>query len=419
VIDEEQGPISLDDIRARNDAVMPIDRPTRPMVPVRRRGLVAVAAAAVVLLVVGGLALLTLVGGSESPVATTPPSDPVSSSTWSRVPHDEAVFGGDGAQEMSGVTVGGPGLVAVGSDGFGALETYLRTRPWGRHAAVWTSTDGITWSRVPHDESVFGGGGMRSVVAGGPGLVAVGVGDTSVAAVWTSVDGITWSRVPHDEAVFGGEGNQEMNSVTAGGPGLVAVGVGGTPASGRLYSRGAGAAAVWTSVDGLTWSRVPHDEAVFGPASNQEMNSVTAGGPGLVAVGWDGIGDFSSVLRDPGSAVVWTSVDGITWSRVPHDESVFGPADKRQKITSVTVGGPGLVAVGTERGQDEGVGVRAAVWTSVDGITWSRVPHDEAVFGAETSQWMWSVTAGGPGLVAIGNAFQVDGAHAAAWKWGD
>jgi hypothetical protein len=200
---------------------------------------------------------------------------------------------------------------------------------------------------------------MRSVVAGGPGLVAVGVGDTSVAAVWTSVDGITWSRVPHDEAVFGGEGNQEMNSVTA-------------------------------------------------------------GGPGLVAVGWDGIGDFSSVLRDPGSAVVWTSVDGITWSRVPHDESVFGPADKRQKITSVTVGGPGLVAVGTERiGQDEGIGVRAAVWTSVDGITWSRVPHDEAVFDAELGQWMWSVTAGGPGLVAIGNAFQVDGAHAAAWKWGD
>ena len=157
------------------------------------------------------------------------------------------------------------------------------------------------------------------------------------------------------------------------------------------------------------------------------MNSVTAGGPGLVAVGWDGVGDFSSVLRDPNSAVVWTSVDGITWSRVPHDEAVFGTADKGQNMTSVTVGGPGLVAVGTERiGPDEAVGMvaedhipdrfRAAVWTSVDGITWSRVPHDEAVFGAETGQWMWGVTAGGPGLVAIGNVFQGD---AAAWKWGD
>ena len=322
VIDDEQGPIAVDDVRARNDAVMPIDRPARPLIPVRRGWLVAVAAATVVLLVVGGLTLLTRVAGTESPVATTPPTDPVSSPTWSRVPHDEAVFGGVGGQrmrgvvaggpglvavgeervngaavwtsvdgitwsriphdesvfgregdqemsdqEMSGVTVGGPGLVAVGSDGLGALGPYLRTRPGGagsRHAAVWTSTDGITWSRVAHDEAVFGGGGMRSVTAGGPGLVAVGVGDTSVAAVWTSVDGITWSRVPHDEAVFGGG---EMNSVTAGGPGLVAVGVGGT-----------GVAAVWTSADGLTWSRVPHDEAVFATASNQEMNSPSGSG---------------------------------------------------------------------------------------------------------------------------------------------
>jgi hypothetical protein len=253
---------------------------------------------------------------------------------------------------------------------------------------------------------------MRSVVAGGPGLVAVGVGDTGGAAVWTSVDGITWSRVAHDEAVFGGG---EMNSVTVGGPGLVAVGSAGVAAV------SAGVAAVWTSVDGITWSRVPHDEAVFSTTGNQvmsrvqKMNSVTAGGPGLVAVGWSGVGDFSSVLRDPGSAMVWTSPDGITWSRVAHDEAVFGTADKAQGMTSVAVGGPGLVAVGTERvGQDEAVGVRAAVWTSVDGITWSRVPHDEAVFGAETGQWMWGVTAGGPGLVAIGNE-----RHAAVWKWGD
>ncbi len=36
---------------------------------------------------------------------------------------------------MNGVTVGGPGLVAVGNDGF--------------DAAVWISSDGVTWSRVP------------------------------------------------------------------------------------------------------------------------------------------------------------------------------------------------------------------------------------------------------------------------------
>jgi hypothetical protein len=109
---------------------------------------------------------------------------------------------------MSSVTAGGPGLVAVGSDG----------HPDAENAVVWTSPDGVTWSRVPHNEVVFGGGAeMSSVTVGGPGLVAVGG-----ATVWTSPDGITWSRAPHNGAVFGGE--VEMRSVTAGGPGLVAVG---------------------------------------------------------------------------------------------------------------------------------------------------------------------------------------------------
>ncbi|NOY57198.1 MAG: hypothetical protein GXP34_14620 [Actinobacteria bacterium] len=36
---------------------------------------------------------------------------------------------------------------------------------------------------------------------------------------------MTWTRVAGEEAVFGGAGDQVMLSVTAGGPGLVAVGM--------------------------------------------------------------------------------------------------------------------------------------------------------------------------------------------------
>jgi hypothetical protein len=155
-----------------------------------------------------------------------------------------------------------------------------------------------------------------------------------------------WMRVTHDEAVFGGSEGQSMTSVTSGGPGLVAVGWDG----GSLVG---GSAAVWTSTDGLVWSRVPHDEAVFGGSESQSMTSVTTGGPGLVAVGWDG----GSLVR--GSAAVWTSTDGLIWSRVPHDEMVFGGGGE-QSMTSVTSGGPGLVAVGWDGSL---VGGRAAVWT--------------------------------------------------------
>jgi len=326
---------------------------------------------------------------------------------WSRVPDDEAVFGGARGQWMKSVTVGGPGLVAVGSVG----------NDGDADAAVWTSVDGITWSRVPHDETVFGGARgqwMSSVTVGGPGLVAVGWDarfsdfeydatpsewmqwgeEPGAAAVWTSVDGITWSRVAHDETVFGADGYSRMNSVTAGGPGLVAVG--------SVRNDGDSAvAAVWTSVDGIIWSRVPHDGAVFGgsgtiqsPQLWQEMKSVTVGGPGLVAVGGHSGTD----------AAVWTSVDGLTWSRVPHDETVFGPRGG-QGMSSVTAGGPGLVAVGYEQLGDDvpsGRARDAAVWTSVDGITWSRVPHDVEVFGGTGNQRMHSVTAAGAGLVAVG-----------------
>jgi hypothetical protein len=165
---------------------------------------------------------------------------------------------------------------------------------------------------------------------------------------------------------------------------------------------------VWTSVDGITWSRVPHDEAVFGGVDEQSMFSVTVGGPGLVAVGWDGSDeDFD--------AAVWTSVDGITWSRVPHNEAVFGGAST-QKIQAVTVTGSGLVAVGRDGpGSDSNPPAppnHAAVWTSVDGIIWSRVPHDEAVFGGGAGYSMGSVTVGGPGLVATG---QDDRGHVTIW----
>ena len=95
----------------------------------------------------------------------------------------------------------------------------------GAGIAVWTSVDGIKWSRVAHDETVFGEASVFSVIEGGPGLVAVGSTEPSNnrsrlfnvdAVVWTSVDGIAWSRVPHDETVFGGDENQLINELNFG-----------------------------------------------------------------------------------------------------------------------------------------------------------------------------------------------------------
>ena len=255
------------------------------------------------------------------------------------------------------------------------------------------------WSLVQHDEAVLGGEDdlrINSVTVGGPGLVAVGSagsGDDGDAAVWISVDGVTWSRVPHDELIFGGDGQQAMNSVTAGGPGLVAVGHNGVAAP-RSGDSGDGVAVVWTSVDGFTWARVPDDPDVFGEESDIGMFGVTVGGPGVVAVG-GAVHDWHN-----GDAAVWTSIDGVRWSRVSHDDAIFGGYGA-QRMNSVTSGGPGLIAVGSNAA---GFVSKKVVWTSTDGIVWSPVPHDVAVFVGERDLRINSVTVGGPGFVAVGSA---------------
>jgi len=155
----------------------------------------------------------------------------------------------------------------------------------------------------------------------------------------------------------------EVDAVTPGGPGLVAVG-----------TDSPGIPTVWTSADGLTWNPV-HQE---GPGDY--MRDVTAGGPGLVAVGEANL-----------AGAVWTSSDGITWTMLPPDPAVFGQA----RILAVARGGPGLVAVG------ESSSPNAVVWISSDGLTWSRLPEDPTVFGNAS---MRGVVRGGPGLVAVGTA---------------
>jgi hypothetical protein len=173
----------------------------------------------------------------------------------------------------------------------------------GSTASVIDLYEGGVWRRVPHDEAVFGGDGYQSmlaITAGGPGLVAVGyeaIGGDSDAAVWTSPDGVTWSQVPHDEAVFGGEGPQKMLAVVAGGPGLVAVG--------HDFADGDGDAAVWTSEDGMIWTRVCQETEVFGGDSYQMMTAVAVGGPGLVAVGRDVCGRPDLVAGCPRRGRVW------------------------------------------------------------------------------------------------------------------
>ncbi len=300
------------------------------------------------------------------------------------------------------------GLLVVAGGGDDVVTTDPAATPTpadtGPSPSVTAPASGERWARIAHDEAVMGGPGVQSMVdvtAGGPGLVAVGAegsDEAGDAAVWTSVDGITWLRVPDEAGVLGGPGDQTMWGVTAGGPGLVAVGRVGADLNSD------GDAAVWTSVDGITWLRVPDEAGVLGGPGDQVMFSVVAGGPGLVAVGIDR-------LEAEMDAAVWTSVDGITWLRAPDEAGVLGGTGT-QVLWDVVAGGPGLVAVGWG---NPGSDVDAVVWTSADGISWLRASDEAGVLGGPGSQVLRGVVAGGPGLVAVGAEDSGSNNDAAVW----
>lgn len=247
---------------------------------------------------------------------------------WSR--HD---LGLDGPT-IGSLLVGGPGYIAGGS---------LK----GDEAAIWTSPDGLAWSRsaVPS-----GPGQVAAFAAGGPGFVAVGT-RSNRAAAWTSTDGLTWSAVPdtRDLGVADGSGMAQMSAVVRGGPGFVAVGAesGGGGATGRE-------GAVWMSIDGIAWRRT----AV--PDPGDWMHDVVAGGPGLVAVG-----SAQPGTGEEQKAAVWTSTDGTLWTRVAD-----GPEFANGLIGAVVNAPKGLLAVGDTLDAKTGA-LHPMSWTSADGLSWT------------------------------------------------
>jgi hypothetical protein len=240
-----------------------------------------------------------------------------------------------------------------------------------------TAEPGLTWSRVADAALHVAGAGMTDIVAGGPGFIAVGAGyanDASFAAAWTSVDGVTWERVPHT-ADFDGVG---MFAVAAGGSGFVAVGGGCCPDR----------AAVWNSVDGRRWARVPSTPTF----DNASIHRLVPWDQGLLAIG-------CAAFTECAGTLLMASADGLTWNRIP------AAAFQDALISDVATGGPGLVAVGFRCPPGGGIAgdcdARPTVWVSGDGVSWRDVPLNDAASG-----YLGAIASGAAGLVAFGDEYE-------------
>ena len=158
------------------------------------------------------------------------------------------------------------------------------------------------------------------------------------ALLFASQTGSSWSELARFRDV-------EINSLARYGQGAIVVG----------FDRDEGAAAIWVSADGASWTQLPVNEVLRGA----RMDLVVSDGTRLFA--------FGRSLEDD-AVMVWASSDATTWERVPVP---LGDALVRDAVITDT----GIVAVGVDLQLNS-----AAFWTSPDGRAWQRIPHDEALF---------------------------------------
>jgi len=206
---------------------------------------------------------------------------------------------------------------------------------------LWTSPDGQRWSMSP----VASKGYPLAYAFDGLAGVAVGsVGEQ--AAVWTSSDSMTWTRIPNPAALTlaNGEVSLALSDVTHGPAGYVALadlGVALNP------QETIGQSLVAWSPDGHDWHRVP-----AGAFESSDLDNVVVVNGRYV---------ISGMLH--ATPTLWTSLNGRDWSKEPALE--HGPST----FIALAAGTSGALLTGLESGS----GFSCVQWSSLDGLTWSRI----------------------------------------------
>ncbi len=272
-------------------------------------------------------------------------------------------------------------------------------RAGGLSVGSWENVGDPNGVFVPSDvvdtsgnESGASGISVSAVTPTADGLVAVGweqVGFFAVAAVWSTSDGLTWDRVDAGSAAFGELGGERgdfaptgfsMTDVTTDGETIVAVGD---------ELRDDVSPTAWTSTSGSGWQRVRL------PAEPSRINAATgvvSTSAGFIALGYS---DSGSIDGSGHQTLVWVSSDGVDWSRIGNPGFEAGDI-----VIAVETMGDRIVAVGTTGGLNA---THAAAWVSDNaGQTWARATMPAAPTDRPVTE-MVDVAVGPDGLLAVGH----------------
>jgi hypothetical protein len=170
---------------------------------------------------------------------------------------------------------------------------------------LWTSADGVAWRQLRNANGAFASGVVNDAAPGGPGYVAGGfisaAGGPGHATIWTSRDGLTWTEVPDAGTIFAGS-TTGISQVVSGPAGVAAV------AEVDSASRDG----IWASRDGIHWQRAA-DKFVTTPALSFLPLAVWQGG-------------FAEIQDLGRGAELYSSPDGLTWTRLGSDVLFEGSA---------------------------------------------------------------------------------------------
>jgi hypothetical protein len=255
------------------------------------------AIAAVVVVAVATAGLLLSQRGPDTPTTSGSTVTPGEAATWTLTPHPGA--GQWTGLEWHDITASAGGI-------------FLDKAPWlegsrmdevvawrggfaliGGDDRLWTSKDGLAWTRASGAPQYSGIVGLNGILlAGGEGIDGFGTG------LWISGDAVTWQKValPHSFYSVGCE-KVTCSGLAVSSKGVVAVATAGQPNDSLDPS------ILYFSADGTTWSQANLPEE----ASDVAVHSFIGG---FVATG---------MVADPGDPPggrhqrAWKSTDGLNW----------------------------------------------------------------------------------------------------------
>jgi hypothetical protein len=279
------------------------------------------------------------------------------------------LFGG-----VAQVVEGPAGLLAVGRPQAMACGGPARVD------ALWTSTDGVVWARVPFAGN-FGSATIYTVDAGSTGYIATGASpDGATQFVWLSHDGWSWHEANPSKSTFGKALVQGATNFAGGY--VIAGAVPGDEGCGGYQTL---TPSLWWSVDGAQWIQSKLTGAA--PAAESWMTVTRINDHCLMAVATES--SPSPQVTSVSVQKVWVTTDGQTWSLVMSPSPLLGSTVLTNGQRGVVVltptdnKGPATIA---SVGNDLAV---SPVSQSGDGPTYS-----------DTSPW-WRFAMGPGGVVAF------------------